>query len=231
MTIAVGFAAAAIGGGLADDSPEPPPRRPRLAAAVPTETNTPAPAPLPTATAAPIPTPTPPPAPTQTPAPTSTPTPTPSPTPTIYGIDGLRASYLASDAGEVTVDFSMTLRNAGDAFRSLPLEAMMSVDGGEPELVSVIAGLGMGDERSFVFSRNFAPGVYNVEFTFGDARAEVEVNVESGKVALALATPTPTPSPTATHTPPPAHTPIPLRAFASPIFPSLTAPPFSHIVD
>ena len=207
VTIAVGFAVGAIGCGLLNNSPEPPPRRPRLAAAVPTETSTPAP--LPTATATPIPTPTPAPAPTKTPTSTPTPTLTPSPTPTRYGIDGLRASYLAADAGEVTVDFSMTLRNAGDAFRSLPLEAMMSVDGGELEMVSVIAGLGMGDERSFVFSRNFAPGVYNVEFTFGDARAEVEVNVESGKVALALATPTPTPSPTATHTPPPTQTPTP----------------------
>ena len=109
----------------------------------------------------------------------------------------------------------MTLRNAGDAFSALPLEARMSVNGGDSELVSVIAGLGLGDERSFVFSRNFAPGVYKVAFTFGDARAEVEVNVEANKVALALATPTPTPSPTATHTPIPTatptatHTPIP----------------------
>ena len=103
----------------------------------------------------------------------------------------------------------MTLRNAGDAFSALPLEARMSVNGGESELVSVVAGLGMGDERSFVFSRKFAPGVYSVEFTFGDARAEVEVNVEANKVALALATPTPTPSPTATNTPTPTHTPPP----------------------
>ena len=115
----------------------------------------------------------------------------------------------------MTVDFAMTLRNAGDAFSALPLEARMSVNGGDSELVSVIAGLGLGDERSFVFSRNFAPGVYKVEFTFGDARAEVEVNVDANKVALALATPTPTPSPTATHTPIPTatptatHTPIP----------------------
>ena len=115
----------------------------------------------------------------------------------------------------------MTLRNAGDAFRSLPLEARISVDGGDAELISVIPALELGDERSFVFSRNFAPGVYSVEFTFGDASADVEVNVESDKVALALATPTPTPSPTATNTPtptqtptatatpPPTHTPIP----------------------
>ena len=110
----------------------------------------------------------------------------------------------------------MTLRNAGDAFSALPLEARMSVNGGESELVSVVAGLGMGDERSFVFSRKFAPGVYSVEFTFGDARAEVEVNVEANKVALALATPTPTPSPTATHTPTPTHTPPPTATTSPP---------------
>ena len=167
--------------------------------------------PVPTATVVPTSTPAPPPTASPTATPSPTPTATPSPTPTSYGIDGLRASYLDSGEGEVTVDFAMTLRNAGDASTALPLEARMSVNGGEAELVSVVAGLGMGDERSFVFSRKFAPGVYSVEFTFGDARAEVEVNVEANKVALALATPTPTPSPTptATQTPLPTATPEP----------------------
>ena len=208
------IAVGAIAGALGDDSPEPPPRAPRIAAAVPTETPAPARTPLPTFTAVPTSTPAPSPTASPTAIPTPTPTPTPSPTPTSYGIDGLRASYVDSGGAddEVTVDFAMTLRNAGDAFSALPLEARMSVNGGDSELVSVIAGLGMGDERSFVFSRNFAPGVYNVAFTFGDARAEVEVNVEANKVALALATPTPTathtPIPTATHTPIPTHTPL-----------------------
>lgn len=202
----------AIAVALNDESPEPPPRPPRIAAAIPTET--PAPptrTPLPIFTAVPASTPAPSPAASPTAIPTPTPTPTPSPTPTSYGIDGLRASYVDSggEDGEVTVDFAMTLRNDGDAFSAMPLEARMSVNGGDSELVSVIAGLGMGDERSFVFSRNFKPGIYKVEFTFGDARAEVEVNVETNKVALALATPTPTPSPTATHTPIPTHTPTP----------------------
>ena len=226
-----------IASALVNDSPQSALPRRAVAAAVPTETPPTAHTPIPTATSAPTPAHTPAPAPTETAAPTPTPTETPSPTPTSYGIDGLKASYLASGGGEVIVDFSMTLRNAGDAFASLPLEARMSVDGAEPELVSVIAGLGMGDERSFVFSRNFAPGVYKVEFTFGDARAEVEVNVESDKVALALATPTPTPSPTATHTPTPTATPEPTEtatvvwlptALPTAISPTPTIPPATH---
>ena len=115
----------------------------------------------PVPTFAPTSTPAPPPTASPTATPTPSPPPTPSPTPTSYGIDGLRASYVESGGAdnEVTVDFAMTLRNAGDAFSALPLEARMSVNGGDSELVSVIAGLGLGDERSFVFSRNFAPGV------------------------------------------------------------------------
>ena len=115
----------------------------------------------------------------------------------------------------------MTLRNVGDASGSPPLEARMSVNGGESELVSVVAGLGMGDERSFAFSRKFAPGVYSVDFAFGDARAEVEVNVDANKVALTLATPTPT------HTPPPTATPsqTPTTALTNDVSPTRTAAP------
>ena len=200
---------------------------PRRIAAVPTRTPTPTLTPAPTSTAPPIPAPSPSPAPAPSATATPAPSATASPTPESYGIDGLRASYLSSDGGAVTVDFTMTLRNAGDAFRSLPLEARISVDGGDAELISVIPALELGDERSFVFSRNFAPGVYSVEFTFGDASADVEVNVESDKVALALATPTPTPSPTATNTPTPTMTPTATAtppATETPI-PSATPPP------
>ena len=206
IILAIGAAAAVIGVMLGDDESQDMP--PRIVVVLPTETPAPTMTPVPTSTAVPTSTSTPPPTPTAPPTATLTPTPTPttpppSPAPASYGIDGLRASYLDSgDGGEVTVDFAMTLRNAGDAAGSPPLEARMSVNGGESELVSVVAGLGMGDERSFAFSRKFAPGVYSVEFTFGDARAEVEVNVDANKVALAFATPMAAPSLTETHTPP-----------------------------
>lgn len=128
-----------------------------------------------------------------------------------YSIDDVDVKLVATSDGMLNVDFSVLFRNvrAGTSRRSV--ELLMSVDRSEPELVTVISGLGVGEEELFVFSREFSPGRYTVTFTAGDARSEVSIDVAPAAIALVFPTATPTvtpiPSSTATPTPRPTATP------------------------
>ena len=167
------------------------------------------------ATATSVPTSAPTAAPTETPTPTTTPAPSPEPTQTptqraatAYSIEDLNVSYTASGDGETTVNFSLSLRNLTNA-RSKPAEVMMSVDGGEPELMANVVGLRPGESTKFAFARRFDYGKRVIEFTVGDAHSEVTVNVQPAAVAVVLPTSTPSPIPTITPTPTLTSTPTP----------------------
>ena len=208
ITLALAFLVAAIGfviydSGVLDRQTSPPALAPP-AIIFPTPTSTPTGTATPVPTFTPSPTVTPTAIPTLTSSPTSTPSPTPMPTtiPAAYHIEDLYVSYVDSGADAVTVDFSISLsRSSGSGF----VEVRMAIDGGEPELITIVSGLALGESRSFVFSREFAPGRYEVEFMAGDVRESVEVNVQPATVAMVLptATPTVTPSRTPTMTPMP----------------------------
>ena len=189
---------------------------------------TPTPYIAPTATASPTGTPTPSPTATHTPSPTPTFSPTATleptatatatPIPSHYHIEDVDVSYVDSGDEDVTVDFSMSVRNIRGSNSGL-VEVMMSIDGGEPELVTILSGLAPGETAPFVFARKFAPGQHVVEFRADDFRTEIIVDAGPAAVAIVVptATPTITPTPTVTatstitptRTPPPTQTAMP----------------------
>ena len=68
----------------------------------------------------------------------------------------------ALDNGQV--DFMLEVRNdqaSGNEIAQLE----MSVDGGAPELVNIIANLPAGESASFAFLRDLAPGAHTIRFT------------------------------------------------------------------
>ena len=89
----------------------------------------------------------------------------------------------------------------------------MSIDGGEPELISTISGITPGGVESFVFAREFAAGTYKLTLVAGDAHSEVSIDVDPAAIAIAVPTATftvsPTPQPTVTRTPTATLTPVP----------------------
>ena len=169
---------------------------------------TPTPTPMPTTTPKPelTLTPTPMPTTTPTPEPTLTPTPPPTSAPTInnYAIEDIAASHASSDGVEMTVDFSLTARSVTGVGLE---EVTLSVDGSDPEFVTALSGLNMGETRSFVFSHPFPPGDHQVQISIGDATETVQVSVEPAAIARLAPTPTPTPTPTITPTPTTTRTP------------------------
>ena len=156
-------------------------------------------------------TPTPQPTPSATPEPTATATPTPTPVLPEYSIDDVNVKLVTISDGMFNVDFSVLFRNVSAGTGQRPVELLMSVDGDEPEFITVISGLVTGKAELFVFSREFSPGTYSVALIAGDARSEVSINVAPATVALVVSTPTPTvtatPRPTETPTPHPTATP------------------------
>ena len=192
-----------------------------LVAHTPTPTSSPTP-PTPTPVAVtPTSTPVPPPTHSPTVEPTSTATPIPTAVRPEFSIDNVDVSLVSTGDGLMTADLHVTIRNvtAGDAHRVI--ELLMSVDGGEPELISTISGITPGGAESFVFAREFAAGKYRLTLVAGDAHSEVSVEVDPASIAIAVptATPTvtPTPQPTATRPPTATLTPVPTHT-ASPTY-------------
>ena len=122
-----------------------------------------------------------------------------------YSIDDVGVKLAAVSDGVFNVDLSVSFRNVGAGAGRGPVELLMSVDGSEPELVTVIPSLATGESETFVFSREFSPGRYTVTFTAGDARMEVPMDVAPATAALVV----PTPTPAATATAEPTVTPTP----------------------
>ena len=203
----------------------------------PTPTVTPTP-PVPTTVVlAPTATPTPQPTPSPTAEPTATAVPIPTSVPLPeYSIDDVGVKLAAVSDGVFNVDLSVSFRNVSAGAGRGPVELLMSVDGSEPELVTVIPSLATGESETFVFSREFSPGRYTVTFTAGDARMEVPMDVAPATAALVVPTPTPaatatpeptetpTPHPTATLTPAPIPTATPIHEPTSTPHPTPTAP-------
>ena len=158
---------------------------------------------VPTSTATSMPTATPDPSPTAT----ATLVPDPTPIPAAYAIEVLSVESLGGE----NADFLLEVRNVGELESDEVAQVEMSVDGGAPELVNIIANLSAGESVSFAFAREFAPGHHAIRFTVGDSHTTVSVNVEGG--SLTVSTPTPQPTATATSTaiptPMPTNTPVP----------------------
>ncbi len=175
-----------------------------LAADTPTPTailTLPAPTPIPLIPAS---TPTPEHTPSPTAEPTATATPSPTPSPSKYAIDDVDVKLVTNAGGITIADLSVAVRNvtAGDGHP--PIQLLMSIDGGEAELVTIISGLTAGEAELFVFSREFSPGRYTLTLTAGDALSEVSIDVAPATVALVV----PTSTPTETLTPEPTETPV-----------------------
>ena len=181
----------------------------------PTPTSSPTP-PSPTRVAV---TPTSTPVPRPTHSPTVEPTATAMPSPTAvrpeFSIDDVDVRLVSTGDGLMTADLHVTIRNvtAGDPHRAI--ELLMSIDGGEAELISTISGITPGGAESFVFAREFEAGTYKLTLVAGDAHSEVSIDVAPATIAMAVptATPTdtPTPQPTVTRTPTATLTPLPTR--------------------
>ena len=77
-------------------------------------------------------------------------------------------------------------------------QLQMSVDGGAPELVNIIANLPPGETASFAFARSLDPGSHVIRFSVGDSHMNINVNVEGD--SLIVSTPTSQPTTTATVT-------------------------------
>ena len=169
----------------------------------------------------PVPTATPSPSPTGTPEPsqpTATPTltPMPTPVPASYSIEVVSMKVL--DDGQV--DFLLEVTNDQILDEEIA-ELEMSVDGGAPELVNIIANLPPGESVSFAFARSLAPGLHTITFSVGDSHTTVSVNIEGD--SLTVSTPIPQPTATATSTivptPMPTNTPVPTNTPMSTITP------------
>ena len=110
-------------------------------------------------------------------APTATPTPQPTPSPTVeptataipiptsvplpeYSIDDVGVKLAAISDGVFNVDLSVSFRNVSAGAGRGPVELLMSVDGGEPELIAVIPSLATGESETFVFSKELHTGRY-----------------------------------------------------------------------
>ena len=188
----------------------------------PTPTLTPTPpvpiivAPIPTLTPTPKPTPSP------TAEPTRTAVPSPTSAPPEYSIDDVNVKLLAISEGMFSVDFSVLFRNVSAGTGQRPVELLMSVDEGEPELITIISGIAAGEAETFVFSREFSPGRYSVTLIAGDARSAVSIDVAPATVALVVPTATPTVTPTPTETPAPRPTATPTSEPSSIPHPSPT---------
>ena len=102
------------------------------------------------------------------------------------------------------VDFMLEVRNDQTLDDEIA-QLQMSVDGGAPELVNIIANLPAGESVSFAFARTLAPGPHTIRFSVGDSHTKVSVNVEGDSVIVS----TPTPRPTVTVTSTTIPTPIP----------------------
>ncbi len=205
-----------VGEVLDSISETPTPTPPALVvAALPTLTATPvrvAPieaSPTLTATAEPSPTGTPEPS-----RPTVTPTLTPAPTPVpaSYSIEVMSMEVLDNRQ----VDFMLEVRNDQTLDDEIA-QLQMSVDGGEPELVNIIANLPAGESASFAFARTLAPGPHTIRFSVGDSHTTVSVNVEGDSLAVLTSIPQPratvtstmVPNPMPTNTSVPTNTPMP----------------------
>ena len=114
------------------------------------------------------------------------------------------------------MDFLLEVRNdhiLDDEIAQL----QMSIDGGPPELVNIIANLPPGETASFAFARTLAPGPHTIRFSVGDSHTTVSVNVEGDSLSISTPTPQPTatatstmiPTPLPTNTPVPTNTPMP----------------------
>ena len=136
-----------------------------------------------------------------------------------FNIDSVDVRLVSTGDGLMTADLHVTIRNitAGDPHRAI--ELLMSIDGGEPELISTISGITPGGAELFVFAREFAAGTYKLTLVAGDAHSEVSIDVDPAAIAIAVPTATPTVTqtslptvtraPTATLTPVPTHTALP----------------------
>ncbi len=217
----------------------------------PSERPTPSPAivqtaPTPTPTATPSPQasvqesePTPTPEPTSTPTPTHTPTPeptatsipSPTATPIAYVIQSLRMESVGANQELVAVDFSVVLKNIQGFDGEAPAPFQMAIDDGAPELIHIITELDPGEEASFVFARELAPGQHTVTFFIGDIVIDkMMIDVESASTSLLptptlTSTPIPEPTSTPTHTPTPEPTEIPTQTATPTPEPTLTPTP------
>ena len=190
------------------EAPAPPPTAPPMAAlpgptATPTKVVPVQVSPIPTATLSPLPTETP--EPEQPPTATVTHVPVPSPTPASYSINVMSVETVADGQ----VDFFLEVRNESGMAREEVAQVQMSVDGGAPELVNIIANLPPGESASFAFARTLAPGPHAIRFSVGDSHTAVSVNVEAGDVTISTPTPQPTATATIIPTPMPTNTPMP----------------------
>ena len=70
-----------------------------------------------------------------------------------FNIDNVDVRLVSTGDGLMTADLHVTIRNvtAGDPHRAI--ELLMSIDGGEPELISTISGITQGGAELFVFTR------------------------------------------------------------------------------
>ena len=192
------------------DAPAPASTAPTMAA-LPAPTVTPTQvAPVqatPTTTATPLPPPTTIPKSEPSPTVTATRVPTPSPTPASYSINVVSMETVADGQ----VDFLLEVRNESGMAREEVAQVQMSVDGGAPELVNIIANLPPGESASFAFARTLAPGPHSIRFSVGDTHTAVSVNVEAEGITVSTPTPQPTATaiPTMIPTPMPTNTPMP----------------------
>lgn len=232
------------------EAPAPAPTPPAMVAlpepsATPTQVASTQVTPVPTATPSPSPTATP--EPEQLPTATPTLTPMPTPVPPSYSIEVV--SMKALEDGQV--DFMLEVKN-DQVLEDEIAQLQMSVDGGAPELVNIIANLPPGESTSFAFARTFDPGSHAIKFSVGDSHTTVNVNVDADGNVSSKSTPTPTvtpmpeptvaativptPIPVPTEIPVPANTPIPTQTPVpptrtpahTPIPPSPTSTPESE---
>ncbi|MXY20302.1 MAG: hypothetical protein F4Y49_03085 [Dehalococcoidia bacterium] len=102
------------------------------------------------------------------------------------------------------VDFMLEVKN-DQVLEDEIAQLQMSIDGGPPELVNIIANLPPGESASFAFAHSFDPGSHAIKFSVGDSHTTVNVNIEPEDVTVL----TPTPQPTVTATPTIIPTPMP----------------------
>ena len=143
-----------------------------------------------------------------------------------YSIDNVDVKLVSTSGGTMIADLSVTVRNVTAGADHPLIQLLMSIDGSEAELVTIISGLAAGEAESFVFSREFSPGAYTLTLTAGDARSEVSIDVAPTTIAMAVPTATPgptlTPAPTETSVPTATLTPVPTATW-TPV-PSVSVP-------
>ena len=88
-------------------------------------------------------------------------------------------------------EWSVTVSNVAGSSGDRPIAIQMSVDGGDPEAIAFISGLGTGESQTYVFDRELRPGRHPVVITVGDAMREMTIDVPAGNGLVAMLTPTP----------------------------------------